>query len=46
MVPNKCECTHLVQYNTFEIFCKKHNIDNIDISDIFVNFVFQSWRDH
>ena len=26
-------------------FRKKHKIDNIDISDIFVKFVFQSRRD-
>ena len=27
-------------------FRKQHNTDNIDISDIFVNFVFQSGRDY
>ena len=27
-------------------FCKKHNIDNIDISDMYVNFVFQFEGDY
>ena len=34
----------IYEYN--QGFRKKYNIDNIDISDIFVNFVFQSGSDY
>ena len=34
----------IYEYN--QGFRKKYNLDNIDISDIFVNFVFQSGSDY